>query len=135
MDRFASVRRYRAFALPRSALLIVLAATATVLPLATFAQSADTYPNRPVKVLVPYASGGATDIIARHLSTKLQEALGQPFVVDNRAGASGNIALEAAAKAAPDGYTLLVGNVSTHAVKESMFAAVLQTRRSRDLVD
>ncbi|TMH17513.1 MAG: tripartite tricarboxylate transporter substrate binding protein [Betaproteobacteria bacterium] len=134
MDRFASVRRYRAFALPRSALLIVLAATATVMALAAFAQSADSYPNRPVKVLVPYAPGGATDIIARHLSTKLQEALGQPFVVDNRAGASGNIALEAAAKAAPDGYTLLVGNVSTNAINESTFAAVLQTRPSRDLV-
>ena len=103
-------------------------------PLAALAQSADPYPNRPVKILVPYAPGGATDIIARHLSTRLQEVLGQPFVVDNRAGASGNIALEAAAKAAPDGYTLLVGNVSTNAINESTFAAVLQTRPSRDLV-
>ena len=134
MDRFASVRRHWAFDLSRSALRIVLAATATVLSLAAFAQSADSYPNRPVKLLVPYAPGGATDIIARHLSIKLQEALGQPFVVDNRAGASGNIALEAAAKAAPDGYTLLVGNVSTNAINESTFAAVLQTRPSRDLV-
>ncbi len=133
MDRFASVRRHWAFNLSRTALRIVLAATATVLSLAAFAQSADSYPNRPVKLLVPYAPGGATDIIARHLSTKLQEALGQPFVVDNRAGASGNIALEAAAKAAPDGYTLLVGNVSTNAINESTFAAVLQTRPSRDL--
>src|SRR5438128_987877 len=134
MDRFAPVRRHRAFALSRSALLIVLAAMAAVPPLPALAQSADSYPNRPVKILVPYAPGGATDIIARHLSTKLQEVLGQPFVVDNRAGASGNIALDAAAKAAPDGYTLLVGNVSTNAINESTFAAVLQTRPSRDLV-
>jgi tripartite-type tricarboxylate transporter receptor subunit TctC len=114
--------------------LIALAALGALLPFAALAQSADPYPNRPVKILVPYAPGGATDIIARHLSTKLQDVLGQPFVVDNRAGASGNIALEAAAKAAPDGYTLLVGNVSTNAINESTFAAVLQTRPSRDLV-
>src|SRR6266536_1669438 len=134
MDRFASVRRHRPSELSRAALLIALAAMAAVLPLPALAQSADSYPNRPVKLLVPYAPGGATDIIARHLSTKLQEVLGQPFVVDNRAGASGNIALDAAAKAAPDGYTLLVGNVSTNAINESTFAAVLQTRPSRDLV-
>src|SRR6266496_5453466 len=134
MDRFASVRRHRPSEPSRAALLIVLAAMAAVLPLPALAQSADSYPNRPVKLLVPYAPGGATDIIARHISPKLQEALGQPFVVDNRAGASGNIALEAAAKAAPDGYTLLVGNVSTNAINESTFAAVLQTRPSRDLV-
>jgi tripartite-type tricarboxylate transporter receptor subunit TctC len=106
---------------------------AATLPLVAAAQS-ETYPNRPVKLLVPYAPGGATDIIARQLAIKLEQALGQPFVVDNRAGASGNIALEAAAKAAPDGYTLLVGNVSTNAINESTFAGVMQTKPSRDLV-
>jgi tripartite-type tricarboxylate transporter receptor subunit TctC len=111
-----------------------LAIVAALLPLLAAAQSVEPYPNRPAKMLVPYAPGGATDIIARHLATKLQDVLGQPFVVDNRAGASGNIALEAAAKAAPDGYTLLVGNVSTNAINESTFADVLQTRPSRDLV-
>ncbi len=85
-------------------------------------------------MLVPYAPGGATDIVARDISPKLQEALGQPFVVDNRAGASGNIAVEAAAKAMPDGYTLLVGNVSTNAINESTFDGVMQARPSRDLV-
>src|SRR5215831_12074363 len=104
-----------------------------MLSFAAVAQS-DTYPNRPVKLLVPYAPGGATDIIARQLGARLEEALGQPFVVDNRAGASGNIALEAAAKAPPDGYTLLVGNVSTNAINESTFASVMQTKPSRDLV-
>ncbi len=106
---------------------------AAALPLFAAAQS-ENYPTRPVKLLVPYAPGGATDIIARQLAAKLEESLGQPFVVDNRAGASGNIALEAAAKAAPDGYTLLVGNVSTNAINESTFAGVMQTKPSRDLV-
>ena len=113
--------------------LAILVAAAALQPLAT-GQTSEPYPNHPVKLLVPYAPGGATDIIARHLSPRLQEALGQPFVVENRAGASGNIALEAAAKAPPDGYTLLVGNVSTNAINESTFADVLQTRPSRDLV-
>jgi tripartite-type tricarboxylate transporter receptor subunit TctC len=133
MDRFAFVRRDRLSGILRTLCHNALAATIALLSLAALAQSADPYPNRPVKILVPYAPGGATDIIARHLSTRLQEVLGQPFVVDNRAGASGNIALEAAAKAAPDGYTLLIGNVSTNAINESTFAAVLQTRPSRDL--
>jgi len=98
------------------------------------AAQSENYPSRPVKLLVPYAPGGATDIIARQLASKLEQALGQAFVVDNRAGASGNIALEAAAKAPPDGYTLLVGNVSTNAINESTFAGVMQTKPSRDLV-
>jgi len=112
--------------------LAIFLAAATQ-PIVVTAQS-EAYPNRPVKLLVPYAPGGATDIIARQLAVKLEQALGQPFVVDNRAGASGNIALEAAAKAAPDGYTLLVGNVSTNAINESTFAGVMQTKPSRDLV-
>src|SRR5215471_9903757 len=114
-------------AIPSLAIAIVAA-----LPLSLAAQ--DNYPSRPVKMLVPYAPGGATDIIARQLANKLEQALGQPFVVETRAGASGNIALEAAAKAAPDGYTLLVGNVSTNAINESTFAGVMQTKPSRDLV-
>lgn len=134
MARFASIRRTASANVSRVTWPTVLAALVAMVPLAVAAQSADSYPNRPVKMLVPYAPGGATDIIARHLSPKLQDALGQGFVVENRPGASGNIALEAAAKATPDGYTLLVGNVSTNAINESTFADVMQTRPSRDLV-
>src|SRR5215471_14557794 len=132
MRTLASIRRLgQSWAsLGRIAAFAAIAA----LPLQSAAQSGDPYPSHPVKILVPYAPGGATDIIARHLSPKLQELLGQPFVVDNRAGASGNIALDAAAKAQADGYTLLVGNVSTNAINESTFAGVLQFKPSRDLV-
>jgi len=112
---------------------IALAALAACLALAASAQPAG-YPNHPVKILVPYAPGGVTDIIARQLAPRLEKALGQPFIVENRPGASGNLALEAAAKAEPDGYTLLVGNVSTNAINESTFASTLHIKPSRDLV-
>lgn len=106
---------------------------AALLPVAAFGQPAD-YPSRTVKILVPYAPGGVTDIIARHIAPKLQDVLGQPFVVENRPGASGNIALEAAAAAPPDGYTLFIGNVTTNAINETTFADKLQIKPSRALV-
>lgn len=99
----------------------------------TPAHSAESYPNKPVRLMVPYAPGGATDITARQLADKLNQAWGQPVIVDNRAGASGNIALELAARAAPDGYTLFVGNVSTNAINETTFAKTLKIKPSRDL--
>src|SRR5437867_644648 len=95
---------------------------------------AQDYPSRPVKMVVPYAPGGATDIIARILGQRLTESLGQSFIVENRPGASGNLALESVANAAPDGYTLLVGNVSTNTINENTFAHQLQIKPSRDLV-
>ena len=78
-------------------------------------ESAATYPTRPVRVIVPYSPGGSSDAVARILSVKLSETLGQQFVIDNRPGASGSLGRELVAKAAPDGYTLLVGD-SPHTI-------------------
>jgi tripartite-type tricarboxylate transporter receptor subunit TctC len=91
------------------------------------------FPIKPVRIIIPYAPGGATDITARQLQSKISELWRQPVVVDNRAGASGNIALELTARSAPDGYTLFVGNVSTNAINETLFKS-LKIKPSRDLV-
>lgn len=98
------------------------------------AAAQDGYPSRSVKMLVPYAPGGATDIIARIIAVELTKSLGQSFIVENKPGANGNLALEATARAAPDGYTLLVGNVSTNAINESVYAKELTIKPTRDLV-
>jgi tripartite-type tricarboxylate transporter receptor subunit TctC len=96
------------------------------------AHAAEQYPSRPVRLMVPYAPGGATDITARQLADGLNKAWGQPVIVENRPGASGNIALDMAARSTPDGYTLFVGNVSTNAINETTFRS-LKVKPSRDL--
>ena len=112
---------------------IFLALTVGVLSATATAQRTENFPNRPLRMIVPYSPGGATDITARLLATKLTEVWGQQVIVDNRAGASGNIALELAARATPDGYTLFVGNVSTNAINETTFVKTLPIKPSRDL--
>ena len=82
---------------------------------------AQDYPVRPVRMIVPFAAGGGSDVVARTVATKLSESLGQPVVVDNRPGAGGNIGTDMVAKAAPDGYTLLMGVVGPIAINPSLF--------------
>lgn len=94
---------------------------------------AQDYPTRPIRVLIPFAPGGATDIVARMIEPKVSRALGQPFVVDNRAGAAGNIAVELTAQAQPDGYTVLVGNISTNSINPFLFAGRMKSSPLKDL--
>jgi len=115
-------------ALRHLAAIAVIAAAAASATLHAAAQ----FPSRPVRLIIPYAPGGATDITARQLQTRLNELWGQPVIVDNRPGASGNIALELAAGSTPDGHILFVGNVSTNAINETTFKS-LKVKPSRDL--
>ena len=84
-------------------------------------------------MLIPFAPGGATDIIARMVEPKMSRALGQQIVVDNRPGAAGNIAVELTAQAQPDGYTLLVGNISTNSINPILFAGRMKVNAIKDL--
>src|SRR5438876_11850641 len=82
---------------------------------------AQVYPAKPVRMIVAYPPGGGTDIVGRMVAQRLGESLGQSVVVENRGGASGNIGTELAARAAPDGYTILMGNVAPNAINVSLF--------------
>jgi len=106
-----SIARRNAFALLAAAALSLVSSVA-------LAQ----YPNRPIRVVVPFPAGGTTDILARAASQKMSEAWGQPVIVDNRPGAGGDIGAELVAKSANDGYTLLMGTVGTHAINTALYA-------------
>ena len=99
----------------------MLAAVALV-TLAGSALAADTYPNKPIKLIVPFPPGGGTDVLARNVANYLGSANKWTVVVDNRAGAGGNIGVDAAAKAAPDGYTLVMGQTSNLAISPSLYS-------------
>lgn len=110
----------------RAALLCLLLVGANV------GRAAD-YPTRPIHVIVPFAPGGATDFAIRLIQPNLAQTLGQPIVIDNRAGAAGNVGMELAAQAAPDGYTLFFGNVGTISINPHFFPE-LKVKPERDFV-
>jgi tripartite-type tricarboxylate transporter receptor subunit TctC len=87
-------------------------------PLAVFAQA---FPNKPIKIVIPFVAGGASDIVGRAIGSKFQELLGQPAVVENKPGANGAIAAEFVAKAEPDGYTVLVGSIGVFSINQALF--------------
>jgi len=105
--------------------LTILLSAAVVALTAFGAAAQDKYPNRPIKVLVPYAPGGATDITARIVADEVQKITGQSFLVINKPGAFGMLAIDEMAKSAPDGYTLMIGNVSTNAITPIIYKSKL----------
>ena len=116
MNRLAQHRRYALSTVAALALGSITALATTT----AHAQSA--WPNKPVRIVVPFAPGGTTDILARALVPDLSAALGQQFIVDNRAGAGGNVGADIVAKAPGDGYTLLMGTVGTHGINRALYA-------------
>ncbi|MGE8666914.1 MAG: Bug family tripartite tricarboxylate transporter substrate binding protein [Achromobacter mucicolens] len=104
---------------PRRAVLFSLLALCA--GLSAPAHAADAYPDKPIRMIVPYPPGGATDVIGRVLAQELTGALGQTVVVENRAGAAGNIGADQVAKAQPDGYTLLMGALTSHSINAALY--------------
>jgi tripartite-type tricarboxylate transporter receptor subunit TctC len=117
MTRFfpAAAPKRRTFVLAT----VAAAGALSLAPLAAQAQAA--FPSKPITIIVPFSAGGTTDILARVIGLHMGTDLGQPVVVDNRAGAGGNIGGQAAARANPDGYTLFMGTVGTHAINQSLY--------------
>jgi tripartite-type tricarboxylate transporter receptor subunit TctC len=103
----------------RRLLLGALALSALAISLPSAAQS--NWPSKTVRIVVPFAAGGTTDILARAIAPELSKAFGQPFIVDNRAGAGGNVGAEIVAKSPGDGYTLLMGTVGTHGINRALY--------------
>src|SRR2546423_1027752 len=99
----------------------ILAGLSSLAAAPAFAQA---YPSRPISLLVPWAPGGSTDILARIVALHLHQSMGQPVIIENRTGASGNIGTLAATRAAPDGYTLLFNTMSVHTMNHALFASM-----------
>jgi tripartite-type tricarboxylate transporter receptor subunit TctC len=115
----------------RGALLILLALLAATRLCA--AEDLANYPTRPIHIIVPFAPGGASDFAIRLIQPGLEKALGQQLVIDNRTGAAGNVGMELAARAAPDGYTLFLGNIGTIAINPHFFPE-LKVTPQRDFI-
>ncbi len=113
--------------------LVTIVFAALILSAGT-ASAQDKYPSRAVKVIVPYAPGGATDIVARIVGDEFQKVTGQPFVVLNKPGAFGMLAIDEMAKAAPDGYTLMIGNVSTNSITPIIYAKKMNLDYAKSVV-
>ncbi|HXX08740.1 MAG TPA: tripartite tricarboxylate transporter substrate binding protein [Pseudolabrys sp.] len=113
---------------------LILALLAALVLSAGAAMAQDKYPSRPVKVIVPYAPGGSTDIVARILGDEFQKITGQGFVVLNKPGAFGMLAIDEMVKAPADGYTLMIGNVSTNAITPIIYAKKMSADYAKSVV-
>ena len=115
-------------------LAILLVATLCLASSIAFAQSPEKYPSKPVKIIVPYAPGGATDIVARILAEQMGRRLGQSFYVENKPGAFGIVAIEDLVRSPADGYTLMIGNVSTNAITPIIYPEKFKIDYANDVV-
>lgn len=113
------MKRFVASVSRRAALAVAASCGALMFMPAALAQSG--YPDRPVKLIVPFPPGGGSDYMARLVQARLSERLKQPVVIDNRGGAGGTLGTDVAAKAAADGYTLVLGSVATHAIAPALY--------------
>ena len=103
---------------------LMLASSATVWAMAVPAAIAQTWPDKPIRIIVPYPAGGATDLASRSFAKSMGKRLNNPFVIDNKGGAAGSIGMEAAATSAPDGYSFIVGTASTFAVNPHLYKQI-----------
>ena len=103
-------------------LILAACVSVTIISIARPVLAQAIWPSKPVKIVVPFAPGGTTDILARAVAPELSKAFGQPFIVDNRAGAGGNLGADMVAKSPADGYTLLMGTVGTHGINKSLYS-------------
>ncbi|KQW61002.1 Bug family tripartite tricarboxylate transporter substrate binding protein [Variovorax sp. Root411] len=114
---------------------LLLCATASVAALCMQAQAQNAYPNKPIRMVVPFAAGGATDVLARVLGQKMSAGLGQPIIIDNKPGAAGIIGTDAVAKSAPDGYTIVLGLSNSLMTNEFLYEKLpYDTQRDLTLV-
>ena len=111
---------------------IAIAATCLV-SIAASAAAQSAYPTKPVRVIVPYAPGGLTDVVARYFAEQLRKNLGQAFYVENKPGASGILAIEEMARAKPDGYTIMIGNISTNGLTPVLLAKKMRIDYDKDV--
>ena len=119
MTPTSAPRRRLLRVLNRSLCLAGMSAFVALAAMPALAQSG--WPNKPVRIIVPFAAGGTTDILARAIAPDLSKAFGQPFVIDNRGGAGGNLGSDVVAKSPADGYTLVMGTVGTHGINKSLY--------------
>ena len=111
----------RTFSSTRRTLTLAAASALGLLALTPLAAQAQAFPTKAITIIVPFSAGGTTDILARVLGQFISKDLGQPVIIDNRAGAGGNIGTQLVARAAPDGHTILMGTVGTHAINQSLY--------------
>ena len=113
--------------------LMLAAAALTLVSMPAAVQAQPAWPAKPIRLIVPFGAGGASDFVARVIGPRLAEQLGQPVVIENRAGANGNVGMEFVARAAPDGYTTFLGNIGAIAINPHLYGAALKVDPMKDL--